>query len=62
MTIRAKIIAGYLLIGIILTLTGTIILVRLEKGPEELAEIRKSSLYHVQSADASIRDAVEPVS
>lgn len=62
MTTSIKIIASYLLIGIILALTGTIILVRLEKGPEELAEIRKNSLYHVQSADASIRGAVEAVS
>jgi signal transduction histidine kinase len=59
MTIHTRIISGYLLIGLIMALTGTIILARLEKGPEELAEVRKSSLYLIQSADSSIRDAVK---
>jgi PAS domain S-box-containing protein len=57
--IHTKIISGYLLIGLIMALTGKIILVRQEKGFDELAEMRDVSLYHVQSADSAIRGAVK---
>lgn len=59
MRIRTKIVSGYLLIGLIIALTGKIILVRQEKGFDELAEVRTGSLYHLQAADSAIRGAVK---
>ena len=59
MRIRAKIISGYLLIGLIMALAGTIILVRLERGFDDLVEVRGVPLRHLQAADASLRGAVQ---